>query len=65
MNCTDRFVGCHSKCDRYKTFKVDVTARNDLIRAKKHISVELERHKIKTINSNAKRVNKSPKRYSY
>lgn len=27
MNCSDRFVGCHSKCERYKAYRKMIDER--------------------------------------
>ena len=31
-NCNDRRVGCHSKCDRYKKFRDDISALRNVQR---------------------------------
>lgn len=33
INCCDREVGCHSKCDKYKKFRSDLDEKNRISRA--------------------------------
>jgi citrate lyase synthetase len=35
LGCTDRYVGCHSKCEKYKTYKEEMTKLEDIVNKKK------------------------------
>lgn len=59
--CNDRFVGCHSNCDRYAQYKNDLNNRNKNIREQKQIRDNLTSAMFETINKNNK--NKSRKYY--
>lgn len=60
-NCNDRFVGCHSNCDRYAQYRSDLNDRNNLIKAKKQVRKNLTNAMYDSINKNNK--NKSRKYY--
>jgi len=34
-NCEDRYLGCHSECDKYKGEKEELVKTNEMILAKK------------------------------
>lgn len=34
-NCTERCVGCHSKCERYRAFRSKRKSQQDALRAEK------------------------------
>lgn len=53
-NCKDRYVGCHSKCDRYKEFKIKKAEENESIRKSKLIEGDhyaVLKHKFKKTES--------------
>lgn len=35
--CEDRIVGCHSVCERYISYKKEMTKQNELIEKAKHL----------------------------
>lgn len=48
--CENRFVGCHSECERYKTFKANIEAqrqkRNEYLKAGDEL-MEIRRKRVK------------------
>lgn len=48
--CEDRWVGCHSLCQRYQTFKHNIDKKNKEIREKKEQIWRQTDTKIKGIN---------------
>ena len=62
-NCNDRFVGCHSDCERYDKYKTDLRFRNDTI--KKERDKLLIGYTTDAVNKNIKknRINKPKKHY--
>lgn len=50
-DCQDRFVGCHSQCDKYSAFRKQV----DMINHNRKVDSSINRFKIKaTIDTNRK-----------
>lgn len=35
QNCTERYVGCHSECEDYKSYRDDLDKKNALSRQQK------------------------------
>lgn len=31
LDCTDRHVGCHSECDKYLSYKIDMTNQKAIV----------------------------------
>lgn len=55
--CADRFIGCHGKCEKYKTWR----AEYDEINKKRNLNILLDRH-FKETKSRRNRVNKYAKK---
>lgn len=38
MTCEEKYIGCHSKCEKYKKFRDDLTERNEQMRKAKKLA---------------------------
>ena len=64
-NCPDRYIGCHSKCEKYLTAKSNHEKRKAEIRLQREAAVYLQDRIAKNVNNAAKthRDNRNYKRF--
>lgn len=37
LNCTERYLGCHSKCEKYKKYKKELAEYNNKVKIEKQM----------------------------
>ena len=58
FDCTERFVGCHSKCDKYAEWQKNHQKRKDEVRKSKNEISRVMEFKVDQVTKTKKRVNR-------
>lgn len=57
-DCKDRFVGCHSSCDKYKEFRINLDEEREKTREEKKMIYALYENRTKRVEKALKKKNR-------
>ena len=59
LNCSDRHIGCHSECDKYKEFTESRQSENEKISAERISDMQYKSYKVDVLTKENKKHNNS------